>query len=76
MELKKTFAKVLGIKESDISGGISRKNTIEWDSINHLLLVSEIEKEFRINLTIKEVEEIRNYKELDLIVKKHSQKNK
>lgn len=76
MELKKIFAKVIGINESDVSGSLSRKNTVEWDSINHLLLVSEIEKELKITMTMKEVEEIKNYKELDLIVKKRSQKNK
>ncbi len=76
MELKKIFAKVIGINESGVSGSLSRKNTVEWDSINHLLLVSEIEKELKITMTMKEVEEVKNYKELDLIVKSRSQKNK
>ncbi len=47
-KLKTILAKVLLIDESKISDELSRKTVKEWDSMAHLMLVSELESAFEI----------------------------
>lgn len=42
-----------------------------WDSLNHLRLVTEIEKVFRIRLTQKEIREMVTYVKIREIVGRH-----
>ena len=62
--LKKIVAKVLNIDEIRVNDGLSMSNAEQWDSFNHLLLISEIEKELGIAFSIQEVERIKSFKEL------------
>lgn len=68
-ELKKIVASVLAIRLDKISGSLSR-NDEEWDSFNHLMLVSEIEKKLGIRFTINEIKSIKSYRDLSEIVSK------
>jgi len=36
----------------------------EWDSINHLNLIVELENEYDLNLSMEEIENIRNVKQI------------
>ncbi|MBL7055948.1 acyl carrier protein [Candidatus Woesearchaeota archaeon] len=65
--LKEIVSRVLEVKDVE---NISREKTEEWDSFNHLMLVSEIEKNLGIKFTIEEVEKIKNYENLKNIVSK------
>ncbi len=70
-ELKALMAGVLGIEESVINDETSRKNTEEWDSFHHLLLISEIESELKVKFTVEEVGLIQTYRDLeDALLKK------
>ncbi len=62
--LKKIVAKVLNIDEIRVNDSLSMSNAEEWDSFNHLLLISEIEKELGITFSIQEVEKIKSFREL------------
>ena len=55
--LKKLFAKVLDIDENDINDSSSPDSIASWDSFNGLMLVSELEK---------------NFKDVKWILKKHN----
>jgi len=66
--IKEIIARILSIEEAEIKDQTARDKTESWDSFNHLLLVSEIEKEFNIKFTIKEVEETKTFKELESLV--------
>ncbi|NMC05029.1 MAG: acyl carrier protein [Candidatus Lokiarchaeota archaeon] len=69
--LKPLFAKVLDIQESQVNDGLTRKQFEPWDSFNHLMLISALEKELSISFTMDEVEKIRTFKELsDLVMGK------
>ena len=68
-DLKRIFSRVMNIDLKMINDELSRDNAENWDSFNHLLLISEIEKELGINISLPEVEEIRTFKELQEIVK-------
>lgn len=63
-ELKKIVAKVLNIGESKVDDSLAMENAEQWDSFNHLLLISEIEKKIGITFSIQEVEKIKSFKDL------------
>ena len=67
-ELKKIVAKVLNIDEIKVNDTLTMENAKQWDSFNHLLLISEIEKEMSITFSIQEVEKIKSFKDLREIV--------
>jgi len=67
-ELNKIVAKVLSIDEIKVNDSLTMKNTEQWDSFNHLLLISEIEKELGITFSIQEVEKIKSFRDLREIV--------
>ena len=54
-ELKNIFANTLNIPLTDEIENVSRNSVPEWDSFNHLLLISEIEKCLEVQFTIQEV---------------------
>ena len=69
------MSKILKMDKKDINEKVSRSNTEEWDSFNHLLLISEIEKEMKIKFTIQEVEQIRTFKDfIEIVTKKERQR--
>ena len=67
-ELKKIVAKVLNIEEIRVNDSLTMDNAEQWDSFNHLLLISEIEKNLGITFSIQEVEKIRSFKDIMEIV--------
>jgi len=67
-ELKKIVAKILSIDEIKVNDALTMKNAEQWDSFNHLLLISEIEKKLGITFSIQEVEKIKSFRDLREIV--------
>ena len=51
-------AKVLNVKTEDLSYESSMDEIEEWDSLNHLRLVSEIEESFGIEIPFDEIKNI------------------
>ena len=70
--LKKIVAKVLNIDEIKVNNSLAMGNAEQWDSFNHLLLISEIEKEMGITFSIQEVEKIKSFRDLREIVSSKS----
>ena len=73
--LKQIVSRVLNIELNRINEKVSRNNTEEWDSFNHLLLISEIEKEMKVKFTMLEVEQIKTFKELQEVISKKRKQN-
>lgn len=69
--LTKILAKVLGVSEKSINDASSPDNVESWDSFNGLMLVSELENEFKISFTIDEVVSIKNVGEIKKALIKH-----
>jgi acyl carrier protein len=63
-QLKKIVAKVLNVEESKVDR-LTLENAENWDSFNHLLLISEIEKALGVKFSINEVEKIKSFKDLE-----------
>ncbi len=45
----------LKIASSDISDALTPKDVPEWDSMNYLLFIAELEKEYGVSFTMDEV---------------------
>ena len=59
--LSNIFSSVLGIDETEIGPELSPDNTPSWDSLNAIVLVSEIEKAFNVHFDYDEVMAVRNF---------------
>jgi acyl carrier protein len=71
-QLKAILGSVFDLPADEINDQTSPGNVGLWDSLNHLRLVTEIEKVFRIRLTQKEIREMVTYAKIRDIVDRHS----
>lgn len=74
-KLKKILAKVLGVNENEINDDSSPDNIESWDSFNGLMLVSELENEFKISFTMDEVINVKNVEDIKKALEKHGVKS-
>lgn len=63
-EIKELVAEVFNIDESEVTPNLSQDTLDNWDSLNHLQLVTAVEEEFNISLTMDEIDEITNIEKL------------
>lgn len=54
-KLNAIIQKIFKISKEEINDEISAKTISNWDSMNYLLFISEVEKEFVITFTMDEV---------------------
>ena len=67
-QLREVVARSFGISVDSVTDELSRDKLEAWTSLNHLLLVTEIEEEMGIQFTTDEVLKIKSYKDLREIV--------
>ena len=60
-DLFKIFAKVFGLMDNSINMSTSQENLENWDSLNHILLIVEIEKIY-IKFKVGEISELNSVK--------------
>ena len=63
-DLFKIFAKVFGLMDNSINMSTSQENLENWDSLNHILLIVEIEKKFDIKFKVGEIGELNSAKKI------------
>ena len=68
------MAKVFEIEISKISPKTTPSNIDNWDSLRHLMLIVELEKEFKVNFTDDELVRLADYKSICQIVTKKNKK--
>lgn len=54
-QIKKIMTEVFEIESSLVNDEISQKNTGQWNSLNHLNLIVEIEEEFDVSFTPEQI---------------------
>ena len=69
-KLKAILTKVLLIDESKVSDEMSRKTVKEWDSMAHLMLVSEIESAFEVTMDDDDIMEIQTVADIKKALQK------
>ncbi|OGY63164.1 MAG: hypothetical protein A3I24_02840 [Candidatus Harrisonbacteria bacterium RIFCSPLOWO2_02_FULL_41_13b] len=70
-KLEELLGKVLSIDSKIITDETSPANVESWDSFNGLVLVSELEKQFKVKFTIDEVTSVKNVGDIKKALKKH-----
>jgi len=70
-QLKAILGTVFDLPADEINDQTSPGDVGLWDSLNHLRMVTEIEKVFRIRLTQKEIREMLTYAKIREVVGRH-----
>jgi len=68
-ELKKLFSSVLGIPIEAVTPELSPQNTPAWDSLNAIVLITEIEKAFNVRFGYDEAMGVKNFADVITLVK-------
>ena len=63
---RKILAKIFKVDNDAVS--ILAFNSVKWDSIGHIRLIAELEKEFDIKITIKEMNEMKSFETITKIM--------
>ena len=71
LKLKKIFIKTFG-KKVIFTKNSNINNTLGWDSLGHIKLISEVEKILKKKLTMKQILNMTNVKSIEKIL---SEKN-
>jgi len=58
------IARVLQMNIKDVNEELSIEKTEEWDSLAHLLIISEIEEKLKINIPLEKVLELSTVQDL------------
>ena len=66
--LKKIFSSVLGISETAITDTTSPANTPSWDSMNAIVLITEIEKAFGVRFSYDEAMGVKTFADVIALV--------
>lgn len=71
MKLEKIFRNVFDNETIQIKREMTANDLDEWNSLNHMLLVSEIENVFSIKFRLKELNQMKNVGDMiDMIISK------
>lgn len=69
--LKTAFSEALQIESNQIVDGLTYQSIPEWDSISHMILISEIESQFDISLETDDVIDLSSFLKSKEILKKY-----
>ena len=68
-KLISVFATVLNVAPSQISPQTSPENTASWDSMNAIVLITEIEKAFSVKFSYEEAMRIKTFGDVVNVLK-------
>lgn len=68
-QINTVFRQVLEDDNINLTPGMTAEDVDGWDSMNHIFIVVELEKRFRIKFQAAEMEELKNVGELASLVK-------
>ena len=63
-KLNEIFRDLFDLPDLELAYSMSAEDIDEWDSVNHVMLVVQIEREFNIKFHTAEVEEMKNVGDL------------
>jgi len=74
-KLTQLIARVLNVDESIINDTSSPETISEWDSLNGILLVIELEKNFNVKFTMNEVVAVQKVSDIKDALRRHDVKD-
>ena len=76
-DLKKIIAASLRISPSTLSDNSTMNDIVEWDSLSHMTLITEIEEKYEILFTGEDIATMQSIAEIHKRIKKYQEeKNK
>lgn len=72
--LTAVFRNVFDDNDIELSDGTTADDIEAWDSLEHITLISAVEKEFKMRFTMKEVSGMKNVGEMMNIVAERAKK--
>ncbi len=75
-QIKKIFSKVLKIPSGKINNKLSYVKSDKWDSLNHMKMISQIEKKYKIQFLMKDVIAMETFAKAIKITEKYIKKSK
>ncbi|MFH1073033.1 MAG: acyl carrier protein [Nanoarchaeota archaeon] len=71
-KLVSIISTVLSLQKEKVTKELSQENEKAWDSVNHLLLINEIEKEFKLTIPLEASITLTSYKKILDFLNKHA----
>ena len=68
IKLTSIFQKVFNDNAIELSDELTANDIDKWDSLNHMLLISEIEEAFTIKFRLKDLNKMRNVGDMITII--------
>jgi len=68
--LNEIFSKVFLIELDQINDELSRKDVEEWDSMGHLMLISEVESTFGVFISDEDMTKIKTLGDIKKVLRK------
>jgi acyl carrier protein len=70
-KLTDVFRKVFNNEALELRDNLTANDVENWDSLSHMILISEIENTFNVKFRLKELNKMRNVGEMiDLLIQK------
>ena len=70
-KIKQIFADILDVKEERVTETFGPNDAAMWDSMNNLRLITALEEEFNIQLTMGEIREMDSFGKIKEAVGRH-----
>jgi len=70
-KLHNVISKVLGVSPSEITDQSGPETIERWDSFNSLVLVDELESEFKIKFSVAEITDVKNVADIKRHLRNH-----
>ena len=71
-KLIEVIADTFDIDEEDVKPGLDNQTLANWDSLNHLRLVTALEQAFGVSLSMDEINSMYSYDKIVEYVGKHA----
>jgi acyl carrier protein len=69
--VRELLAEVLDVPAASIGPGFSAESAPTWTSLNHLMLISQIENEFRVFFSNQEIRDLTSYDQIVESIARH-----
>ena len=69
--LVELVADVMGLEASEVTGSLSREVDTCWDSMNHLRLITALEEQYSVRLTMDEIQSIVTVDDVDRVLSRY-----
>jgi len=69
--LTNVFASILEIDESEINENLKYQSIPQWDSINHMFLISELENVFEIEIDSDDILEVKTFPDTKKVLSRY-----